>query len=941
MKNNNFHKIIMENKALKKLSNNFDDIEMKKINYFNSSFGKDNDILEQTKAENIISNNPSNLKISLSIMDKANDLFKSKLDNNKYFEETKNIDYDIYQDIKEKTIPSKNFLKNANLYQNANIADKINNIMDRGLNDEKTKINFDYSNSPNNIYLINKKGIISNKKKDIKYNIKEKEGKTIFNYNEESQKKLGREERHIENIEQYNKEKNIIIKDNEKNSGLVNPINNINLSSTPNYTLVKNSTNMKYDEISNIDVNKDISNDIKEKTQDYKPPLKTYYNSYKKLIDNKEYNFNYRSDESFNNINKQSTQTIETNYKIDLKVNNLSENKSNINSNNNYNLNNDYLSKINNDNRLKFNNYLNSNDLDIKKNNYLYNNDNKYSSSLDSNDMTEKEREIKIQIENEEKKLKKLEEEKNQLIKEEKERRETIVNEINKRENISNNEQVKKNKKEESQIKEISSNKYNINSNINYNFCKDFLKEIQNRNEIINKNALNTINNNINKYAKININTTHKNKSLSVGNKQIEIKEYINNYNSSYKKNDYKSNNNSIYNRNNNLENVNRLTKNKKRFESEKKYNVNSYFQLKDRINNTEINNINTNLYFNINSYNDKNKNDQSLSSYIDETNKDNNALISKVNEPKNIKNYQVSFTPNGCYRNIKNDNNFINLRTDNFDNLLYNKNYYINNDKYNNMEEEIVKTLSENNNNSMTQTRFYRNRVLPELKYENDKINDLNEMKDYNFKNFENNNLRNNFIKQNSIKSFSRLNFDLDKDYINNSNKYNNFITNSQNNTLINKTYKTLTNNARNNSILYQKNKYSNKLNTYRCKCTLRKGRSSNDITKINENNKKESSIIASLSNNINSKNTEYYGISSNITKGNNYNNLIYDTFNKNNSSANYHNANQRNICEKCREIHFNKENNGIIGNGFRNCNTLRLCNTCKKLVGGRNFIN
>ena len=256
-------------------------------------------------------------------------------------------------------------------------------------------------------------------------------------------------------------------------------------------------------------------------------------------------------------------------------------------------------------------------------------------------------------------------------------------------------------------------------------------------------------------------------------------------------------------------------------------------------------------------------------------------------------------------------------------------------------MEEEIVKTLSENNNNSMTQTRFYRNRVLPELKYENDKINDLNEMKDYNFKNFENNNLRNNFIKQNSIKSFSRLNFDLDKDYINNSNKYNNFITNSQNNTLINKTYKTLTNNARNNSILYQKNKYSNKLNTYRCKCTLRKGRSSNDITKINENNKKESSIIASLSNNINSKNTEYYGISSNITKRNNYNNLIYDTFNKNNSSANYHNANQRNICEKCREIHFNKENNGIIGNGFRNCNTLRLCNTCKKLVGGRNFIN
>ena len=915
----------MEKEALNKSTKNFDDIELKKINLFNSSLDKDNDIRAKSQKQNTFIFNPPNFQNSISIMDKTNEFFKSKLDNYKQFEERKNIDFDKYQDLKEKSISSKNFSNNTTennrlnsnvnsnkvidknnikeiLNQNKNIINKINNIMNNNLNDKKAKTKFDYSKDQNNIYLENKNNIISNIEKDNKNDIQnKKESKTFFNYNEEYQNKMGGKDRYLENIQKFNEEKNANI-DNKSNNSLTEP-----MKYTPNYTFGKNETNMKNESLSNFNIKKDIiSKDINEISKIYKQPLNTYSNKYNNLIDRKEYNFNYRSNDSFNNINKTGIQQIEN--KIDIKVNNYPENKSNLSLNDNYNLNNEYLSKINNGNGLKYNNYLKNNDFAIKTNNYLLDNENKFSSLLNSKNLSEKE--IKMEIGNKEKNILKG-------------RPELISNEINKRENIYNNGQVENIKKEESQIKPLTPAKYNDNYNItiNDNFYKDFLKEIKNKDAIINKSSLYGITNN-----------TQKKKSLSVGNKQIEIKDYINNYSSIYKNNEYKSDiNNNIFNRNNNLENEYNLYKDK---ETEIKTNPNSFFQLQDKVNYTQNNNINNNLFYKLNSFNGKTKISQNLSSYLDETIKNNDEAITKNSGPETIKNYQISLTPNGLYRNNKIDNNLFNIinsGSNNYTNLIYHKNYSNKDNNYN-MRDEIVKTLSTNNYNSMTQTRFYRNRDFPELNYDNEKLTTLNTMKDYNIKSY----LNKNFKKQNSSRSFSHLNFDLEQDYINN---YNNYIPNSQKNILINSNYNTLTNNSRNNNILYQSNTCRNKLNSYRCKCTLRKGKSYNDFTKLFENNKNGNNINDSLKRNFRINKDEYYGVSSNIIKRNNYNSLVYNTFSQNNNSFNYHNSNQRNICEKCNRTHYNNENNINIGNVFRNCNTLRLCNTCKNLIRDGNL--
>ena len=248
-----------------------------------------------------------------------------------------------------------------------------------------------------------------------------------------------------------------------------------------------------------------------------------------------------------------------------------------------------------------------------------------------------------------------------------------------------------------------------------------------------------------------------------------------------------------------------------------------------------------------------------------------------------------------------------------------------------------------------MTQTRFYRNRAFPEINYENDTLKTLNAM---NYKNKfylnNNNNLNTNFKKQNSTRAFSHLNFDLDKDYINNSNNYN-YIPNSTNNSIINNTYNALSNKTLNNNLYKNNNKYnykSNNSNVYRCKCTLRKGKSYNDITKlIDYNDKKENADINNNSlvrnyrtNNITDKKVVGNEISSNFNKTNNYNNIVYKTFNQINNSFNSNKVKYRNICDKCIKKHFYNESNGNFGNGFRNYNALRLCTTCKNLLNGEN---
>ena len=961
-----------------RVTNTFDDITIKNLNYINSPIlsekenKNENDIIQSTSKNNFLYKN-ENSKNLFSLKNKTNEIFNLKSDNNKQIEERKNIDiekpninnYDF--NLNNKLNYKKNNENNIKdiLSQNRRILSDITNIIN---NDNKRELNYgneyyksSYSTIQNNLTnnenksegISNNITSITNITNNENENEKNKKGETYFNYNEDYKKKMGGEDNYLENIEKYNNERNGKI-NNEKlinNNKFDTNINNEKYISSSIYNFEKQDIGV--DKINDILKNK---NEINKKVEENGPGFNPTFNNYNNLLNKKEYNFNYRNDDSFNKINKTDTQSLPSNYKTEPKINNFLDNKIIKNEiSTKYNMSNEYYLKPDNDNNLKFNNYINSNNSKIKNNNLLYNN--LYNNTPEKNNLEEKERQIKLQLENEEKKLKQLEEEKNQLIKEEKERQKAIFNELSKRENSFKENKteltdiLEKNKKNDYQIKPINiknldfPKKYeNLNTSQNENYYKDYLNEISNRNDLINKKALEVINNNINNtdrdninnlknkldlkvntYEKININIPKK-KSLSVNNKQIEIKDYIHNY---YPNSN--NNTNSLYDKTIktiNSNNTSNLYKpNKIRYDSEKKYNVNSYFQLKDNINNTDVN-INYNKpYYNTNA--------QSFSSYIDEKNIENNEYINKnnINSNNNLnnKNYQASLTPNGLYRNNKADINIFstsNLGANPTDNLLYNKNYYNSNCNRNRNNSEIVKTLSANNFNTMTQTRYYRNRVFPDNDYGSDTLKNLNK-----FELINNNVNTNNFKKQNSSRTLSHLNFDLDKDYLNNSNKYN-YISNSSN-LINNNTYNTLSSpNTTRNSNIYKSNKYT-KSNSYRCKCILRKGRSYNDITKLIEpNNKSINSDMNSFLKNL--RNNKGYDLSSNLIKKNNYNNLVYKTFNQNNNSVNYHqNGNFRNICDKCAKKYLYNENNVNYVNGFRNYNAMRLCTTCKKMFG------
>ena len=960
------------NNKFAKIITNFDDIEIKKFDYYKPApeNHNDNDINKSIPNKiDVKYNNPSTQKPS--ILSRTNELFNINYGypTLKKNEESKNIEISNYKNLNEN--PNKeNIGVNANkyylnnyksnikeiLYQNKNIINSINSIINNDMNDNSNKNE-------------------NNKENAIDNYINKKERKTYFNYNEEFQNKMGGKDNYLEKIEKFNQDKNIEI--GEKKMDKIKNIQNENINNPNN--IIQTFTLGKQDINENLNKTGSFNIDTIIKKEENKIDIS---NNLNKLPNNKEFYFNYKNNDSFNKINEKEIPPVQNIYKEDSKISNISDSKTDISSTNYNNINmnmnnkNDYILKSNNEKGLKYNNYITSNDIRKKTNDYIYNN--KFN-TLDVANKFENEREnhIKMRIENEEKNLQKLEEEKNQLIKEENERRQIIYNESKNNNNIYNNYEDKQKlnniitqqdikndfnevlnqyKKIESQLNSLKNDKnidiyqkYNnnystINSNNNY---KDYIKDIQNRNEIINNNNLDNINNYFNKvnnFEKINITerSTPKKKSLSLGNKQIEINDYMHNYNSTYKNNINMGNNN-LYNKNNYLENDDSYAK-KKLCESEKRYNVRSYFQIKDKENNLDINN---NAYFN--NYINKNNNFEKISSYFNDTNKENKDYNIISN---NSKKFHVSLTPNGYYRSRKDDDDTFFTNTykrrnpiDNIDNLIYNNNDYNNNSK-NNFKDEIVKTLSTNNYNNyntMTQTRFYRNRVFPEPNYENNKLKDLNLNLEYNNNNYENNNMANNFKKQNSVRDMSHLNFDLDKNYLNNSNNYNTYNSNSINNNILNNTYNSLSINTRNN--LYQNNKYSDRPHSCRCKCSLRKGKSYNDISKLFETNEtNENSYVNSLvkdyRTNMNMGKKIDYGFSSNVINRNNYNNMVYNTFNKNNS-LNYPNTNHRNICEKCARKHFyNFENNANYSNTFRNSNTLRICPTCKKVCSGGNII-
>ena len=981
----------MENKVdnkLAKIESNIDDINIKNINSYNPSKEIKNDIIESTPLQNPSKyNNNSNSYKSLSILDRTSELFNIKTGLDKKIEERKNIENDNIKNFKSNLLYNNNYITNENnslnsnilnyskyktniketLYQNKNIINNINSIINNDINDDKKNI----INTKTNNLETNKNPL----KKEYKDN-NIKKAKTFYNYNESIEKQMGEEDNYLD---KYNlqKLKNFDFERNE-----------INYKKTdgPNNMTGYNSSNP------GKDFNKEIlTNGQKD---EYKLTITTTKNNLTdsndnlnsdiKLVNSKDYYFNYRSEESFNKINESGTRQIIDNYKMSsssLNSNynkventstniNISTNKSDNNKYLNNNIKNDYSFKTNNDNNFKYNNYLNNNDTKIK-NNYKYNN------TIDSKVLEEKEKHIKLQLENEEKKLKELEEEKDQIIKEEKQRRENFYKKINKKKN--NYSHIKQDlqkeddiKKDETPIKPIynlnDNNNRNINekynnnnnNNDNGNFYIGYLKEIQERNEKINKNTLDTINNNINKnknnykYETNNTNerSNSKKKSLSVDNKQNEIKDYLYNYNSNITNNDNKNdinsklyNNYNSYNQIENEYNYNKISK-KTRYESERRYNINSYFQLKDREYNIEVND--NKLKYDIN-YDNKSKDDQSLSSFNDETIKENNYFhINNYNINKNNKNYQVSLTPNGLYRNHKSENYLYNTnpRANNIDNnhVTYNNNkdyYNISKDINNNNKEEVIKTLCTNDSNNLTQTRFYRNKEFPEppiSSYESNILKSVGTTKEYTHRNY---NISNNFKKQNSTRTISHLNFDLDKEYINNSNNYNTVMSTSQNNTIMNNKYNTLSNNNQNNN-LYHNNNITNKVNSYRSKCTLRKGKSYNDFNKLIDSNNNDNSIFGSLNKNIHNRNEKNikYDMSSINNKRNNYCcNMMSNDFNKNNNTLNYYN--NWNTCEKCSRKLFSNENNGNYGNTFGNYSTMRLCNNCKKLNDNNNNNN
>ena len=89
----------MDNQSTGKFSritNNFDDIDIKKINYIDSSLQskKENekDVVDESPKKSISNHKNLNSQKMFSIIDKTSDLFSIKSDNNKQVEERKNID---------------------------------------------------------------------------------------------------------------------------------------------------------------------------------------------------------------------------------------------------------------------------------------------------------------------------------------------------------------------------------------------------------------------------------------------------------------------------------------------------------------------------------------------------------------------------------------------------------------------------------------------------------------------------------------------------------------------------------------------------------------------------------------------------------------------------------------------------------------------------------
>ena len=126
----------MENKIenkYSKISTNFDDIKIRKVNYFMPPPENENDITKSFQKQNALNFGNSIAKQFHSIIDKTNALLNIKLGSNKKFEERKNIENENngFSHNKLKILNEKNNnnnLKNI-LSQNKKIINEINSII--------------------------------------------------------------------------------------------------------------------------------------------------------------------------------------------------------------------------------------------------------------------------------------------------------------------------------------------------------------------------------------------------------------------------------------------------------------------------------------------------------------------------------------------------------------------------------------------------------------------------------------------------------------------------------------------------------------------------------------------------------------------------------------------------------------------------------------------
>ena len=429
-------------------------------------------------------------------------------------------------------------------------------------------------------------------------------------------------------------------------------------------------------------------------------------NEYNKLLDSKDFFFNYRNDEAFNKINILETKPMIINYNKDNYITfNPSLNKDDFIENNHEKIfiKNEFYYK----NKYKTENINSYNDnINDKDKYYDLKNSMNSVDSVKMKKIVEEEKNIQNQIKYEEKLLKNLQNEKNKLIDEEKKRNEIILNEIQNNKNEINQKKIEIKKflyESQEQKTEINNKNFYINSNENSKYYKNYLKRIRERNELINKRSNEMIHENINK--------EKSNYNLNIDNSYNNYKK-IKTYNS--------------------FSNIPR--KNSRKSETLKKINLNSYFQLTEKDKDIKFDSS-TNYY--------KKNNIYSTPIGMYRTNKTDN---SKENNNTNRLYKTLSLTQTRFYRSRINPeelfSHYAKEKVLAMNNNYKNKNIEINNhDIYLNYSSNII---NDNITKNMRRLNTYRTNCFLEKRNINNK--------EYNISNYFKNNLCENCRKKNFL---------------------------------------------------------------------------------------------------------------------------------------------------------------------------------------------